>query len=89
MTIDSKILLKRRIWAIVEDACMAAQDDLKPTSHEAINWGDLDCAEVGTKNDGYYTIVEEAAPSAVELAQYVRAHLAENGLTNVEVTTEW
>ena len=49
MSIDSNILLLRRIWAIVEDACMAAQDDLKPTSHEAINWGDLDCAEVGRK----------------------------------------
>lgn len=83
------VALKRRIWTIVEDACVAAQYDLKPHSREAVNWGDLGCADVGVINNGYYAVIEEAAPGCTELIEYVTQYLAANGITNVEVSTEW
>ena len=79
----------RRIWMIVEDACLSAHNDIKPHSREAVNWGDLHCADVGTKNDGYYAVIEEATPGCTELVEYVYDRLVDAGFDNVDVTTEW
>jgi hypothetical protein len=78
-----------KIEKIVNDACVTAKVDVAPNTHQAINWGDLSCAEVGTMNDGYYVVVEEASHTATDLVDYVQGKLKAAGFDNVYVTTEW
>lgn len=59
-----------------------------------VNWGDLSCSEVFlcVREDGsefYRVIIEEAAPDACELQEYVEFELFQRGFKDVEVTTEW
>lgn len=81
-------------------AIMAATDailatcDLATTAHEAINWSDLRCVRViigVDQDDKQVTLVEieEAAPDAWRLQQYVAHALENQGYDNIEVITEW
>ena len=68
----------------------AANDDIQ----DAVNWGDLGCSsaehfETDDGRAGFRVWIEEAAPEAVELQQFIRADLAEHGWPGVEVRTEW
>ena len=78
-----------RIKVIVDTACYDAERELRLNSREAINWGDLGCADVGTKNDGYYAVIQEASPTATELMLFVYDRLVAGGYPNVEVSAEW
>jgi hypothetical protein len=66
-----------------EEACVAN------TIRGAINWGDLGCADVGTMNDSYYVVIEEASPDSWELVKFVYDKLAAAGYKNVDVRAEW
>jgi hypothetical protein len=81
-------------------AIMAATDailatcDSATTAHEAINWSDLRCVRViigVDQDDKQVTLVEieEAAPDAWRLQQYVAHALENQGYDNIEVITEW
>lgn len=81
-------------------AIMAATDailatcDLAVAPNEAINWSDLHCTRViiGVDQDNNpVTLVEieEAAPDAWRLQQYVTHALENQGYDNIEVITEW
>jgi len=76
------------IRTIVDEACFEAKH-VEPRIQGAINWGDLGCAAVGTKDSGYYAVVEEADAGNYELQKYILDALAAQGFENVEVTTEW
>ena len=59
-----------------------------------INWGDLGCATAERYQDeagriGFRVLIEEAAPEAHELQEYIACGLAEMGCLDVEVLTEW
>lgn len=79
---------------------MAATDailatcDLATTAHEAVNWSDLRCVRViigVDQDDKQVTLIEieEAAPDAWRLQQYVANALANLGYDDIEVNTEW
>lgn len=60
----------------------------------AINWGDLGCTLAERYQDhtgriGFRVIIEEAAPDAHELQEYIAERLAEMGTPDVEIVTEW
>ena len=78
-----------KIAKVVDLACQLAEYTVMPYSKQAINWGDLGCADVGTMNDGYYVIIEEATPTSTDIIEYVEERLVEAGFSNVRVTTEW
>lgn len=89
---EHDVLEKRTLEAIrriVDDACEEAFRTQRDTMRGAINWGDLGCADVGTKDEGYYAVIEEADPAAWELCRFVADRLAAAGFDNVDVSTEW
>lgn len=89
---EHDVLEKRDLEAIrriVDDACEEAFRTQRYTMLGAINWGDLGCADVGTKDEGYYAVIEEADPAAWELCRFVADRLAAAGFDNVDVSTEW
>lgn len=85
----------KRIREVVNQACKDAfklhqeMGDESPFANEAINWGDLHFADIVTAVQ-----VEEASPSAANLAIYIQEQLDKAGYTrengyDLEVTTEW
>ena len=89
MTYDEVQQRRIALRDATEDACIAAYADLRPNSQEAINWGDLGCAQCGIKDNAWYVVVEEAAPNAVGLWQFVRDWLTDHGYPDVEVEVRW
>lgn len=80
----------RKIRALVDNACSIAKNY---GVGGAINWADLGCSHVATRegDDGsvvYRVYVEEASPEAVELKEFIEDHLETQGHT-VDVVTEW
>ena len=76
--------------AIVRDMPRTVQD----TIMGAINWHRLRCLRAIQWSDdsgdhGLAVEIEEAAPDAVELQNYVQIELAKLGWLHVEVRTEW
>ena len=71
----------------------------KDFPHDAINWGDLGCCEVGyvVSYDGfnhlnpYYSIlIDEASPDAANFCEYIQDELEKAGYNAIfEVRTEW
>lgn len=77
---------------IATDAAIdrANKDDIQ----DAVNWSDLGCRraehfEDDAGNAGWRVWIEEAAPEATELQNFVSGDLAEHGWPGVEVVTEW
>ena len=61
---------------------------------DAVNWADLRCAIAEHFEDheghaGWRVWIEEAAPEADQLKEFVAADLAAHGWPGVEVVTEW
>ncbi len=81
-----------KIEKLVDEACKLACEDQSQFG-EAINWGDLGCADVRycqTRDDEFYEVfIEEAAPGCPKLCSFVFNYLKERGFENVEVRTEW
>ena len=59
--------------------------------NEAINWGDLKCIEVTpySLEEGYYIIIDEAAPECPEFQQWIENEMWERHSIDVAVSTEW
>jgi len=79
------------LTAAADAACAAA---CEARVADAYNAADLHCFDAGCEYgaDGvphYYVRLEEAAPGARLLQQFVSAHLAALGYVGVEVRTEW
>lgn len=73
---------------------MALARATQATFTDAVNWADLHCfqAEHWENQDGqagWRVWIEEAAPEADKLKEFVRDDLAEHGWPGVEVVTEW
>ena len=56
---------------------------------EAINWGSLKCSEVIREEKGYVVVVEEAAPEARRLQEYIERWLRIWKWPVLKVKTEW
>lgn len=59
-----------------------------------VNWGDLrviyaEYVMDDDENESYRVLIEEADPGASELQEYVQAGLSNDGITGVQVVTEW
>lgn len=89
--------LAQTIERLVDEACAAAyleyHDGATPFSNEAINWGDMGCADVVflTRDGEEFDIdvtLEEADPSSAELCGYVARHLKDKGY-EVSVSCQW
>lgn len=66
----------------------------KGSDFGAVNYGDLHCTAALRCEDEYGEItyrveIEEVAPDAYKLAEYVAKHLAKQGYKDIEVHTEW
>jgi hypothetical protein len=97
---DNKVWTRtwaERLKVCVEDALEAAQTqpvDVR-SAWGAVNWGALKCLDVEERKslllDSTFVavIIEEAAPDAVGLQQYVGGWLDDNGFPDVYVSTEW
>lgn len=91
-----RLLAALYIPVVTEDGRLIYQRDPERCEHfevsenEAINWGDLKCAQVDAFTDGRYrVIIEEASPGGCPtLCGYVAHHLRLNGWT-CEVSTDW
>lgn len=93
---DIKTLLKE-IYSLVEDACCEAIvkkiSDPSFLADNAVNWGDLGCADVQLFTDdgecfNLVATVEEADSSAQELQAFIKDYLYERGY-DIIVMTEW
>ena len=76
------------------DAALTAAFAHREDIGGAVNWADLRCLEarVFTSDDGetgLQVFIEEAAPDAQELQEFVGEHLRQAGFLVVEVVTEW
>jgi hypothetical protein len=83
MTRDEALNLQSMVNGFLEDA--------KATIDGAINWADLRCVDVQESllDDTVTITIEEAAPEASELCQYVAERLRDNGYPGIVVRTEW
>ena len=82
-----------KLRTVATKACYDALDHSKGIA-DAVNWGDLSCvsAERCESDEGdtrYLVIIEEAAPDASNLQNYIAVYLATHGFPGVEVMTEW
>jgi len=86
MTKDEALDLQRVVDEILERAF-----DERHDIGGAVNWGDLLCTDVSISLlDGLVTVlIEEAAPEAYELKEYVYNELIKAGFRDVSVATEW
>lgn len=92
MTTDPIIAELQRIVEAAEGACVAALAD--KSIKGAINWGDLHCHEarryINQRGEiGIEVHIEEASESAYELQQFIGEFLRKEGISGVEVHTEW
>ena len=81
----------KTLYSATNDACTAAAQE---SIDDAVNWADLGCvsAERFTTHDGttgYRVWIEEAAPEAYLLKEFVSLYLDAHGFKNVEIYTEW
>lgn len=83
------------VLRLLRDATDAALDRAKGDDiQDAVNWADLGCTRAEHFEDhegraGWRVWIEEAAPEADQLKEFVRGDLAEHGWPGVEVVTEW
>ncbi len=90
------VIVLAALYAAAEKSCRAAYRKRK-TIDGAINWADLHpvSAEFIVELDReevrefYRVWIEEANADNYPLSQFISAHLAKQGFTDVEVRTEW
>ena len=83
--------LRQATETILRDAYEHRNDIL---SREAVNWADLHCVAVLRVVDdedrtSYRVEIEEVAPDASDLQQFVHQKLEVAGFFNIEVHTKW
>ncbi len=83
-----------RLCDATNEICVLAAAEYEPAPDDAINWGDLSCAEArwvrNDCGDEYAEVViEEASPGLPKFSAWVKARLAERGFPDVRVVTEW
>lgn len=83
--------LRTATETILRDAYEHRNDGL---SRRAINWADLHCvAALRVEDDQgqihYRVEIEEVAPDAVDLQQFVHEELKSAGFFDIQVYTEW
>lgn len=76
-----------------DKACEMAYEDRRLIAGP-VNWGDLGCTSAERYQDhtghvGYRILIEEAAPEAQGLQEYIAGKLEEMGCPGIEVLTEW
>jgi hypothetical protein len=76
-----------------DKACEMAYEDRRLIAGP-VNWGDLGCTmaeryEYHTGRIGYRVLIEEAAPEAQGLQEYIAWKLDEMGCPGIVVLTEW
>lgn len=89
MTYDEVQEQRAALRSATNQACEQAMVEIGLFTSEAINWADLGCAECGIHDTGWYVVIEEAAPNAIELQTFIRRWLADHGYRDVQVATEW
>lgn len=88
--------IKRRMTAIEKavNEIIALAKERKGDFPEAINWGDLKCADVeyveSLHNEAFYrACIEEASPDCPKFIQFIRSGMRNRGFSEVEIVTEW
>lgn len=78
---------------LADKACGAAFDNREQIPGP-VNWGDLGCSDARyiLHEDGsssHAVVIEEAAPDAYELQQFIAKELKRFGYKDIRVITEW
>lgn len=88
--------IKNRMTAIEKavNEIIALAKERKDNFPEAINWGDLKCADVeyveSLYNKSFYRAsIEEASPDCPKFIQFIRSGMRSRGFGEVEIVTEW
>lgn len=82
------------IATTIEVILAEAKEQQYRFTREAINWGDLSCADVqitiNRKGEKRYLVtIEEAAPYCEKLIAFVHAGLQKHKFEDIDVITEW